>query len=316
MTRSRARLIILALSLAATLAAPALVHAQPRRVPPAQGRQAVAVARAPYRGYVGARHYSPYSFYRPYNYGFYGSWYYPYGFSIGFGYSSWCCPYAYGYGPWGYPYYPGSYYGGPAYYGSSVRLQVAQRDAEVYIDGYYAGKVDNFDGTFQRLNVDPGEHELQLFMPGYRSFTQKVYLQPTSTFNVRHAMEPLAAGEPEPTRPVPTPRPPKARPEPFERSYRQTPRGPEPLSPRDREPAGNADADFGAIAIRIQPGDAAITIDGERWEGARDQDRLVVQLGAGTHTVEIRRDGYRTYITDIDVRRGETTPLNVSLSRQ
>ena len=305
------------------LAAPAIADAQPRRVPPPQGRQAVPVANVsrPGPGYVvGARHYSPHYFYRPYNYGFHGSWYYPYGFSVGFGYSSWCCPYAYGYPyAWGYPgpyFYPGPYYYGPAYYGSSVRLQVPQRDAEVYIDGYYAGRVDNFDGTFQRLNVEPGEHELQLFLPGYRSFTQKVYLQPTSTFRVRHDMEPLAAGEPEPTRPVAPPRPPQAGPEPSGRSDRQTPRGPQPRSPRDREPAANADADFGSIAIRIQPGDATITIDGERWEGAPDQDRLVVQLGAGTHTVEIHKDGYRTYITDIDVRRGETTPLNVSLTRQ
>jgi hypothetical protein len=59
-----------------------------------------------------------------------------------------------------------------------------------------------------------------------------------------------------------------------------------------------------------------ITIDGQRWEGVQEQDPLVVQLGAGTHTVEIRKDGYRTYITDVTVRRGETTPLNVSLTRQ
>ena len=42
----------------------------------------------------------------------------------------------------------------------------------------------------------------------------------------------------------------------------------------------------------------------------------MVQLGVGTHTVEIRKDGYRTYIQDVTVRRGETTPLNVSLTRQ
>ena len=66
----------------------------------------------------------------------------------------------------------------------------------------------------------------------------------------------------------------------------------------------------------MQPGDAIVTINGERWEGAQDQDPLVVQLGPGTHTVEIRKEGYRTYITDITVRPGETTPLNVSLTRQ
>jgi len=36
-------------------------------------------------------------------------------------------------------------------------------------------------------------------------------------------------------------------------------------------------------------------------------------LPEGRHTIEIRRQGYRTYITDVDIKRGETTPLDVSL---
>ena len=66
----------------------------------------------------------------------------------------------------------------------------------------------------------------------------------------------------------------------------------------------------------MQPSDADILIDGEPWHGSLDNGALVVQLGAGTHHVEIRKDGYRTYIQDVTVRRGETTPLNVSLTRQ
>ena len=206
----------------------------------------------------------------------------------------------------GYPYY-GGYYGA-----SSLRVQVPQRDAEVYIDGYYAGRVDNFDGTFQRLHLEPGEHDLELFLPGHRSFMQKIYTQPGSTFNVRHTMEPLGAGEAEPARPVAPPRPTSRGPEPSARPDRPTTRGPQ--RPPARERAG--ESDFGSIALRVQPGDATVTIDGERWDGAQDQDRLVVELGAGTHTVEIRKDGYRTYITDITVRPGETTTLNVSLTSQ
>jgi hypothetical protein len=199
---------------------------------------------------------------------------------------------------------------------------VTPREAEVFVDGYFAGKVDNFDGTFQRLNIEPGEHELQLFMPGYRSFTQKVYLQPTATFRVQHTMEALAPGEPEPTRPVAQPRSPR-RPEPYGGPDRPNSRGPQrpdlrisPDAGNPRVEAGDVARDFGSIALRVQPGDAAITIDGQPWTGAQDQNGLVVELGVGTHTVEIRKDGYRTYITDITVRRGETTPLNVSLTRQ
>ena len=63
----------------------------------------------------------------------------------------------------------------------------------------------------------------------------------------------------------------------------------------------------------MQPGDAEVSIDGEPWRGPGGQDRLTVDVPEGSHTVEIRKSGYRTYVTQVDVRRGQTTPLNVSL---
>ena len=66
----------------------------------------------------------------------------------------------------------------------------------------------------------------------------------------------------------------------------------------------------------MQPGDAEITIDGEKWRGPEAQDRLVVDVAEGSHTVQISKTGYRTYVTDVQVRRGETSPLNVSLRSQ
>ena len=56
-------------------------------------------------------------------------------------------------------------------------------------------------------------------------------------------------------------------------------------------------------------------IDGEQWRGPEGDERLVVQLSEGAHHVEIRKSGYRVYTTDVQVRRGETVPLNVSLSQ-
>ncbi len=40
---------------------------------------------------------------------------------------------------------------------------------------------------------------------------------------------------------------------------------------------------------------------------------LVVDIAEGSHTIEIRKAGYRTYVTQVDIRRGQTTPINVSL---
>ena len=157
---------------AAILLLPGLAQAQRQ----ATSRQAVprpVPARPVYGGgvYRGPAVYRPY-YASPYWYGGYYPYYgygYPFAFSVGFG----CCGYPY----YGYPYYGYPY--GYAYDNSaSLRLQVSPREAEVFVDGYYAGTVDDFDGTFQRLHVEPGDHELEVFMPGHRSYQQKVYLQP------------------------------------------------------------------------------------------------------------------------------------------
>ena len=50
--------------------------------------------------------------------------------------------------------------------GAQIRCLVTPREASVYVDGFYAGIVDDFDGLFQRLPVTPGGHENRL-APGW-----------------------------------------------------------------------------------------------------------------------------------------------------
>ena len=232
-------------------------------------------------------------------------------------------PYWFGdpwYGWYSYPWRP---YGPVGYYGypeGSIRLEVTPRDAEVYVDGYYAGTVDDFDGAFQRLRVEPGEHEIEVYREGFRPFRQKVYLTPDKTFRIRQPLAPLAQGEQSEPRPQPSNPPPQAG-QPSPRMPRGGPgrrmpppqQGSDPRGGQPQEPRGGQAAAHGAVAIRVQPPDAEISIDGENWRGPGGQDRLVIDLAEGSHTVEIRKAGYRTYATQVDVRRGETTPLNVSL---
>jgi hypothetical protein len=65
----------------------------------------------------------------------------------------------------------------------------------------------------------------------------------------------------------------------------------------------------------VQPADAEILIDGERWDGSEGGSRLSVQLAEGPHRIEIRRDGYRSYTANVRIRSGQTEPLNVSLTK-
>ena len=228
--------------------------------------------------------------------GYYGGYYrYPY---YGYGYRYYGYPYGYSwygypyfYAGWGWPYGPYPYYaayGGVYNAGASLRLDVTPKDAEVYIDGYLAGTVDNFDGTFQRLHVLPGAHELALYRDGFKTAHQSLQLTSGSTFKVWYKMEPLASGEAAEVRPTPPPPPPSDQGAPV-----GPPEGrPNPQSPPRRPPQARSAAGFGTLAIRVQPADAIVLIDGERWQTSSGQDRLVVDVPQGPHRIEIRKEGF------------------------
>jgi len=189
---------------------------------------------------------------------------------------------------------------------AEVRVMVKPNEAAVYVDGYYAGIVDDFDGVFQSLPLPPGGHTIALYLEGYRTAHFNLYLRPASTLKLRHTMEPLLPGErshpPDVAPPIAPPpagtyEPPRTLP-------------PRPL-PAPAPPA--ATVGYGSLDLQVQPAGAAITIDGAAWMTS-EPGHFVVQLATGRHTVEVSLAGYRTFTTEVQVREGETTPLNVSLT--
>ncbi len=116
-----------------------------------------------------------------------------------------------GWYPWGWGGYGfGGYYGfyDPWYYGGhgyrynqpiylrrddgTVRLKVTPRDASVYVDGYYAGVVDDFDGFFQRLPLEPGPHRIEMQLDGYAPLTFDVRILPERRTTFEGELKPLA----------------------------------------------------------------------------------------------------------------------------
>lgn len=206
---------------------------------------------------------------------------------------------------WGFPGMPGfGFHRGSYVQDSSARIQVTPRHAEVFVDGYRAGIVDEFDGFAQRLHVPPGEHVIELYLEGHKTISQAILFQPGESYRIRHTMEPLAAGEPEPARPTPkaianpAPRPP------FDAFGR-------PVAPPPAMPS--AAREGASLSIRVQPGDAVVIVDGERWQ--HSGDRLEIQVTPGEHRIEIQKDGYQPFSTTVRVRPGESSPLNVSLTK-
>jgi len=117
-----------------------------------------------------------------------------------------------GFNPWGYGgailggVY-GGYYGG--YYGAydpwygwfptyapvaafggsdetgSLRLKVQPSDASVYVDGFYVGIVDDFDGAFQKLRLDRGPHRIEMRAQGHAPLAVDVMIQEDFTITYR-----------------------------------------------------------------------------------------------------------------------------------
>jgi hypothetical protein len=126
-------------------------------------RTVVVVPAHPARTYVVPYGYRPYG-YRP-------------GWSLNLYFGR---PYVYGY-PATYGYYalqPGIAYG-------ALRIVDAPRDAQVLVDGYYAGVVDNYDGVFQHLNLEAGPHTIEIDPVGWEPIVFDVNVRPGQTITYR-----------------------------------------------------------------------------------------------------------------------------------
>jgi PEGA domain len=251
----------------------------------ATGRTATRVVVVP-RFYSSPFYYS--RFYYPW---YYGSFYDPFFFGSPYYYGQY--PYPPYYGRWGYD------------YTGSARLQVTPKNTQVYADGYFVGVVDNFDGSLQRLNLEAGQHELQLYLEGYQTFTQKVLFVRGRTLRIAHAMQPLGPGETSGPPPKPDASAVSARP-----AYRGD-QGPRTAPPRGDRGERSA---FGSLLLRVRPSDAEVIVDGERWDAPQGDDQFVIELAEGPHRIEVRKNGFQTYSTTVQVRRGQSVRLNVSLT--
>lgn len=116
--------------------------------------------------------------------GYYGG-FYPWGYGgLGLGayYNGFYDPWWYGDG-----YAAGYGYG----YQGALKLKMRPREASVYVDGYFAGRVDDFDGVFQSLKIEPGPHRIEVQQDGYEPLMFEVRIQPDRTITYKGELKKL-----------------------------------------------------------------------------------------------------------------------------
>jgi hypothetical protein len=255
-----------------------------------------------YNGHNSYYYGSPYYYGRNYYYNAYDPFYYG-----AYAYSPFYYSGAYGYSPY---YYRGRYSDG-----GSLRVIVDPVKTRVYVDGYYAGIADDFDGIFQRLSLPPGRHEISLKLDGYRTHKFRVYVPPAETLKIHHVMErgtgedtDEVIGEPESYR----------REDDRDRDGRNDGREePRYEGQREREDDQREDdrddAEAGTLRLDLKPADASVYVDGEfRGSGRRVEN---LRLAPGRHRIEVVRPGYRTVEREIEVRPGDNNRVQIELER-
>jgi hypothetical protein len=94
--------------------------------------------------------------------------------------------YGYGYGPFYRPYPYGAYYGVPN--AGQVKLETKVKDAQVFVDGAYAGT----SGKLKTMWMRPGAYTIEMRAPGHAQFAEKIYVVAGKTVHVEPGFQPAA----------------------------------------------------------------------------------------------------------------------------
>ncbi|HUK33102.1 MAG TPA: PEGA domain-containing protein [Vicinamibacterales bacterium] len=169
------------------------------------------------------------------------------------------------------------------------------KDAQVYVDRYYAGVVDDYDGVFQHLTLRPGAHLVEIRKTGYRSLAIEVNLYPGESITYRRAMEPSTEAL-EGCSPV-TALPPGveegAAPPPFDLS----------ASPGD-------------VKFDVTPNTAEIDLDGFYAGIVNDfNGSQHLQVAAGRHHVSLKAPGYETIDVELSIASDQTITYRATMKK-
>lgn len=204
-----------------------------------------------------------------------------------------------------------------------VSTEMRPKDARVHLDNRLVGRARYLDGSPGYLYLEPGSYLLEIHMGGYRSVLIELNAVAGCRYDLKHRMERVSGSV------VEKKGDPPGKGEPFHRVFGPVPevgvapavsRGPDPGLRRDLE-GGSADretptARAGSLRLRVSPGAAGVTVDGEFVATGFELQRMegALAMTAGRHHIVATAPGYVEDSRHVEIARGETLEIVIELS--
>jgi hypothetical protein len=179
----------------------------------------------------------------------------------------------------------------------AIETDVSPKKAVIQVDGEYVGQARDYNGRWNLLWLDAGEHVLEFRKNGYMTLRRYIDVQAGRHARIAERMEKGEGLDPRSTEPPEIAAAPP----------------PQSLSPRD-PPQGSLRR--GSLRLEIGPSDAAVYLDGDFLARASELSRLhgAIPVARGQHTIEVVRPGFTSRTVDVDVE-GEM-PIRVEIDLQ
>jgi hypothetical protein len=247
--------------------------------------------------------------YGGYYHGYPGGYYGYHGYPYYYGWAAW---------PWGWWYAGWPYYvirDGVSPAGSGVvETDVKPKKAEIRVDGQFVGQARDFNGRWDYLWLQPGEHVFEFSKDGYMTLRRVLkvragmHVQITEQLAKGEGIDPRSSDPPSPAAKV---EPPSSAAKVETRAGARA-----PASSDFRADLGTLRR--GLLRLDVEPRDAAVYLDGEFLARASELRRLhgALPVADGVHTVEVVRPGYESRTVEVEVTADEPVRLEVVLVKR
>ncbi|HEV7515545.1 MAG TPA: PEGA domain-containing protein, partial [Thermoanaerobaculia bacterium] len=223
----------------------------------------------------------------------------------------------------------------------ALDLDLSPADTQVFVDGQYLGKVDDFDGWPQYLWLDPGTYDIVFYREGYKTLARQVTVYRGLVIDWDDKLEQGPSTRPEDLAPKTHERR-DARIEQDREMRDRAEHGGQPGdwhdrvrgerdrrherdddrdNDRDRSSDRSEDRDragdgrSGRLHVAVEPHDASVYLDGRFLGTGDDVARMSSGLlvDPGRHTLSVVRPGRHAEEQHFEVKPGQQIDLKIEL---